>query len=39
MCEISLNGTAYNFLINYSTIKKEYILNINEYLMKKNDIK
>ena len=37
--EISLNGTAYNFSLDQSSIKKDYILNIIEYLMVQNNIK
>ena len=35
MSEISLNGTVYDFSIDHSATEKEYILNIHEYLMKK----
>ena len=37
--EISLNGTAYNFLVDHSSIKIENILNIHEFLMAKNKAK
>ena len=37
--EISLNGTVYNFSVDHSSIKKEDILNIYEYLMVKNNLK
>ena len=39
MNEISLNGTVYNLSIDRSAIKKEDILNIHEYLVKKDNIK
>ena len=35
--DISLNGTVYNFSV--SSVKKEDILNVYEYLMVKNSIK
>ena len=38
-CEISLNGTVYDFLLDHSSIGKEGILSIHEYLMVKNNIK
>ena len=31
--EISLNGTVYDFSVDHSSIKKEDILNIHQYLM------
>ena len=34
-----LNGTVYHFLVFQNAIEKEYLLNIQEYLMKKNNIK
>ena len=37
--EISLNGTMYHFSVDHSSIKKEDILNIHQYLMIKNNIK
>ena len=37
--EISLNGTVYDFSVDHSSIEKEDILNIHEYLMVKNNIK
>ena len=37
--EISLNGTVSNFLADHSSNKKEDILNIQQYLMIKNNIK
>ena len=37
--EISLNGTVYDFSVDHSSIKKEDILNIHQYLMIKNNIK
>ena len=37
--EISLNGTVYDFPVNYSSVEKENILNIYEYLLIKNNIK
>ena len=35
--EISLNGTVYDFSVDHSSIKKEDILNIHQYLMIKNN--
>ena len=37
--EISLNGNVYDFSVDHSSVKKEDILNIQKYLMIKNDIK
>ena len=37
--EISLNGTLYDFSVDHSSIRKEDILNIHQYLMVKNNIK
>ena len=37
--QISLNGTVYDFSVDHSSIKKEDILNIHQYLMIKNNIK
>ena len=37
--EISLNDTVYDFSVGHSSIKKEDIVNIHEYLMVKNHIK
>ena len=37
--ELSLHGTMYDFSVEYSSIKKENILNIHQYLMIKNNIK
>ena len=37
--ETSLNGTVYDFSVDHSSIAKEDILNINEYLMNKINIK
>ena len=37
--EISLNDTVYDFSVDHSSIKKEDILNIYDYLMVKNEIK
>ena len=36
--KISLNISAYNFCIDYSTIETEDILNIYEYLLERNNI-
>ena len=36
---ISLNGNVYNFPVDHSSIKKEDILNIHQYLMIENNIK
>ena len=38
-CQISMNGTVYDFSVDHSSIKKEDILNIHQYLMIKDDIK
>ena len=35
--EISLNGTGYDFWVDRSSVKKEDILNIHQYLMVKNN--
>ena len=35
---ISLNGTVYDFSVNHNSVEKEEILNIDEYLMVKNNI-
>ena len=37
--EISLNGTVYYFSVDHSSIEKEDILNIREFLMVKSNIK
>ena len=37
--KISLIGTVYDFSVDHSSIKKEDILNIHQYLMIKNNIK
>ena len=37
--EVSLNENVYNFLVNYNSINKFYILAIQKYLMIKNSIK
>ena len=37
--EISLNGFVYDLSVDHSSIKKEGILNIHQYLMIKNNIK
>ena len=39
MSDISLNNTVYDFSVDDSAIWKEDILNGDEYLMKKNNIK
>ena len=36
--KISVNGTVYDFLVDHSSVEKENILNIYEYLMVKNSI-
>ena len=36
--EISLNWAVYDFSVDYSSIEKEGILNIHEYLMIKNKV-
>ena len=38
-CEISLNGTGHDFSVEHSSMKKQDILNIHQYLMIKNEIK
>ena len=37
--EIFINGTVYDFTVDHSSIQREDILNIHEYLMVKNNIK
>ena len=37
--EVSLNGNLYNFLVDSNSIDKSDILNIDEYLVNKNNIK
>ena len=37
--EISLNGAVYDFPVDHSSIKKEEIINIHQYLMNENDTK
>ena len=37
--EISLNGNVYHFSVDYNSIDKSDILNINKYIIAKNDIK
>ena len=37
--EISLNGNVYHFSVHYNSIDKSDILNINKYVIAKNDIK
>ena len=39
LSEIFLNGTVYDFSVDHSSIKKEDILNILQYLLIKNNIK
>ena len=34
-----VNGTEYEFWVEHSSIKKEDVLNIHQYLTIKNDIK
>ena len=36
---VSLNGNVYDFSVDYNSIDKSDILNIQKYLMTKNDIK
>ena len=36
--EISLNGTVHDFSVEHSSIKKEDILNIHQYLIIKNNV-
>ena len=33
------NGTVYDFSVNYCSVEKEGILNIDEYFMLKNNLK
>ena len=37
--EVSLNGNAYDFSVDYNSINKSDIVNIHRYLMRKNNIK
>ena len=37
--EVSLNGSVYDFSVDYNSIDKSDILNIRKYLMTKNNIK
>ena len=37
--EVSLNGNVYDFSVNYNSIDKSYILNIQKHLITKNNIK
>ena len=37
--EVSLKGNVYDFSVDYSSIDKSDIVNINKYLMIKNNIK
>ena len=37
--EVSLNGNVYDFSVDYNSIDKSVILNIQKYLMTKNNIK
>ena len=37
--DVSLNGTVYDFSVDYNSIDKSDILNIHKYLMAKNIIK
>ena len=37
--EIPLNGTAYDFSVDPSSIKKKDIFNVDQYLVIKNNIK
>ena len=37
--EVSLKGNVYNFSVGYNAIDKSDILNIDKYLMVKNNIK
>lgn len=36
LSEISLNGTAFDFSVDHSPFEKEDVLDIHEYLIKKN---
>ena len=38
MKKIGLNGYVYDFSVDYDAIAIDYILDIHNYLMKKNDI-
>ena len=37
--EVFLNGNVFDFTVDYNSIEKSNILNINKYLMTKNNIK
>ena len=37
--EVSLNGNAYDFSVDYNSIDKSDILSIHKYLLTKNNIK
>ena len=37
--EVSLNGIMYDFSVDYNSFNKSDILNIDKYLMNKNNIK
>ena len=37
--EVSLNGNMYDFSVDYNSFNKSDILNIDKYLMNKNNIK
>ena len=37
--EVSLNGNVYGFSVDYNSIGKSYIFNIQKYLMTKSNIK
>ena len=37
--EVSLNGNAYDFSVDYNFVDKSNILNIHKHLMTKNNIK
>ena len=39
MSEISLKGTIYDMSVDPSPIKKEDVLNIHKYVIKKNNLK
>ena len=33
--EISLNGTVFDYSVDHGTVRRKYILNIHDYLIKK----
>ena len=37
--EVSLNGNVYDFSVDYNSVDKSHILNIQKYLITKNNVK